>query len=590
MSRPNYWPAAGELLASDNSSSSRGAFQETYFERLLRVKAEQAAAAPVDAAQNCEFRLRGEDTLLTILDPSPWSGLPPPVAKAPTAPSSSVRFKQLLDAKLAAEKTRGATVIRPMPVMPAESMNAILQLTSSDTVFNSSFTGSNYTSKTRSPMDTPYIKVEPTPIPQNYASTFPTAHGYPAVDPAIAQTDFNNALPLRQPIGDYSENVQFKFPTYLEGDMPTAQHQFPSSPYIPIPVRNAPVYDSTYGMQNQPMWSSSQAACEWAMPAPTPQHDARMMSRKPNSYPGHWQSEVEPGLSSSASSTGSLAQRMPITPQSACQQLYETEYASHPVQQSWDCKPSLQMLAEACPTRSPVDSHLSVNRSPHSVGRSPVTPRDSVNSDLSGVQFYGATMYSSMNGSGSGPGQNNYSNGENGGQIPLGNWDGQPSAGGANGHGGHEDNGDDILASFALDGKGGGGGDEEKPKKLPLACHFCRGRKLKCDGQRPSCSHCAKRNHPCVYDDNVRRRGPGKRTKEMRDRTAREAEAAGMINANSTSTSASLGTGGGPGPSTLSEAVKKGKKRKSESDELEGLDEKRPRKDDDLNGGFGSAA
>ncbi|BEJ12268.1 hypothetical protein CspHIS471_0207280 [Cutaneotrichosporon sp. HIS471] len=68
----------------------------------------------------------------------------------------------------------------------------------------------------------------------------------------------------------------------------------------------------------------------------------------------------------------------------------------------------------------------------------------------------------------------------------------------------------------------------EKPKKLMLACHFCRGRKLKCDGSRPTCHHCAKRSLACTYDEQVRRRGPGKRTKEMRERAAREAEQAGI--------------------------------------------------------------
>ncbi|KAF8999872.1 hypothetical protein BDQ17DRAFT_1360612 [Cyathus striatus] len=37
------------------------------------------------------------------------------------------------------------------------------------------------------------------------------------------------------------------------------------------------------------------------------------------------------------------------------------------------------------------------------------------------------------------------------------------------------------------------------PKRTPMACQFCRGRKLKCDGMRPSCSNCNKRGYPCVY-------------------------------------------------------------------------------------------
>ncbi|KIJ90306.1 hypothetical protein K443DRAFT_116772 [Laccaria amethystina LaAM-08-1] len=38
------------------------------------------------------------------------------------------------------------------------------------------------------------------------------------------------------------------------------------------------------------------------------------------------------------------------------------------------------------------------------------------------------------------------------------------------------------------------------PKRTPMACQFCRGRKLKCDGNRPSCSNCNRRNLPCQYN------------------------------------------------------------------------------------------
>ncbi|GJJ14543.1 hypothetical protein Clacol_008808 [Clathrus columnatus] len=46
-----------------------------------------------------------------------------------------------------------------------------------------------------------------------------------------------------------------------------------------------------------------------------------------------------------------------------------------------------------------------------------------------------------------------------------------------------------------------------------VACHFCRGRKLKCDGRRPTCGHCSLRSLACAYDDFIRRRGPGKKEK-----------------------------------------------------------------------------
>ncbi|KAF9484192.1 hypothetical protein BDN70DRAFT_826129 [Pholiota conissans] len=37
------------------------------------------------------------------------------------------------------------------------------------------------------------------------------------------------------------------------------------------------------------------------------------------------------------------------------------------------------------------------------------------------------------------------------------------------------------------------------PKRTPMACQFCRGRKLKCDGNKPSCGNCDRRGYPCNY-------------------------------------------------------------------------------------------
>ncbi|TDL26319.1 hypothetical protein BD410DRAFT_716734, partial [Rickenella mellea] len=37
------------------------------------------------------------------------------------------------------------------------------------------------------------------------------------------------------------------------------------------------------------------------------------------------------------------------------------------------------------------------------------------------------------------------------------------------------------------------------PRRTPMACLFCRGRKLKCDG-RATCSHCHRRSLVCIYE------------------------------------------------------------------------------------------
>ncbi|EIW57666.1 uncharacterized protein TRAVEDRAFT_29680 [Trametes versicolor FP-101664 SS1] len=36
------------------------------------------------------------------------------------------------------------------------------------------------------------------------------------------------------------------------------------------------------------------------------------------------------------------------------------------------------------------------------------------------------------------------------------------------------------------------------PRRTPMACTFCRGRKLKCDG-RSICANCNRRGLPCTY-------------------------------------------------------------------------------------------
>ncbi|CCM03490.1 uncharacterized protein FIBRA_05624 [Fibroporia radiculosa] len=70
--------------------------------------------------------------------------------------------------------------------------------------------------------------------------------------------------------------------------------------------------------------------------------------------------------------------------------------------------------------------------------------------------------------------------------------------------------------------------ENERPRKISrkteVACHFCRRRKLRCDGQRPTCRHCMQRGFVCEYADRPRRRGPGKAPKGSK-RGARQTSA-----------------------------------------------------------------
>ncbi|KAJ7484846.1 hypothetical protein B0H11DRAFT_2018961 [Mycena galericulata] len=44
-----------------------------------------------------------------------------------------------------------------------------------------------------------------------------------------------------------------------------------------------------------------------------------------------------------------------------------------------------------------------------------------------------------------------------------------------------------------------------------IACRPCRGRKIRCDSNRPSCNNCLRRKNECIYDSAPKRRGPDKR-------------------------------------------------------------------------------
>ncbi|KAL0581253.1 hypothetical protein V5O48_000736 [Marasmius crinis-equi] len=65
-------------------------------------------------------------------------------------------------------------------------------------------------------------------------------------------------------------------------------------------------------------------------------------------------------------------------------------------------------------------------------------------------------------------------------------------------------------------------GPSSKPKKVIVACGFCRKRRIRCDGNRPSCFQCLSReDQECHYDAFPRRRGPGKANKGSRGAKAK---------------------------------------------------------------------
>ncbi|KAJ6613292.1 hypothetical protein B0H10DRAFT_2049045 [Mycena sp. CBHHK59/15] len=64
---------------------------------------------------------------------------------------------------------------------------------------------------------------------------------------------------------------------------------------------------------------------------------------------------------------------------------------------------------------------------------------------------------------------------------------------------------DALSSGFSSRGSGPRSA-KQRSKKITVACNFCRSRKLKCDGGRPSCSQCMKRSNTCDYMPQNKRR------------------------------------------------------------------------------------
>lgn len=76
----------------------------------------------------------------------------------------------------------------------------------------------------------------------------------------------------------------------------------------------------------------------------------------------------------------------------------------------------------------------------------------------------------------------------------------------------------DLSQQPPRQGENGGGEERESPsgegangqvpKPKRIACVLCRKRKLRCDGNKPSCGTCTRLQHDCSYDEVRRKSGP----------------------------------------------------------------------------------
>ncbi|KAJ7044171.1 GTP binding protein [Mycena alexandri] len=73
------------------------------------------------------------------------------------------------------------------------------------------------------------------------------------------------------------------------------------------------------------------------------------------------------------------------------------------------------------------------------------------------------------------------------------------------------------------------GSARQRSKKITVACNFCRSRKLKCDGGRPSCSQCMKRSNTCDYMPQNKRRGNPRPSNSVGEGPSGESDSADEI-------------------------------------------------------------
>ncbi|ORX33842.1 hypothetical protein BD324DRAFT_638833 [Kockovaella imperatae] len=426
----------------------------------------------------------------------------------PSSAVTSLRFSQLLDAKLAAEGpqsgTNGTGSMFYPPMNPTSQHSGTW---SSARTPDASHSGLRNLQQSAWPLNAPTdpsqgINQKPTASSHHMA---PTQH---LARDAMQSLAYHAQSPVH--IAETTPH-----PPQSIGTPPTWPQMFEHSPYMQM-VNASENKGRPIGPLSQQASAEMPPYMQWGTGADP------NWSMAANGVPRPWQNDQ----------SGDLSQNPTPAPVPMAS-LAPTPTLTHKTSSSID---SLDRAPMTPPVLFPLqgNEHMYPSADPAPMGYPMHTASDVPSNGDIGAGYIGVGQ--NRNGSGSGSG----ANGD--GDMPSGFGNDQ---GDDHGDNGENNGGGGGSGGDGQDGENGGPPTSRKRVKLPLACHFCRRRKLKCDGKRPECDNCLKRGEECIYDDHVRRRGPGKRTKEMRDKAAREAVEAGMTNPNS------AGGNGIAGPSDL---------------------------------------
>lgn len=419
--------------------------------------------------------------------------------------SASSRFEQLVRTKLAAEQQTADEARAPVFAAPAGFNDALAKMQSAETVFNTGFVRQHY-NNTSSPVEKkshPPVPVSgPSSAPQSFYSYAP-----PSQERSSLDTDPNNsgATPHDPNCGGLGyEELTANFRSIITARInnmyaTTIRAQGNNETPIPEATKLSQPYQ-TY--QLSPVNPANNSASYHHLAQPmnmSPSPSASQVPTTPSyKYGSSWNepqpADIKPAFSTCHNTAYPFIWN--VTPPQS-NQAHAPVYTGgtpslHSASDSMDSGMSVSPMTPKLPTYSQLALQVDV-KPVISPALSTVSLPQSETSSLSFAR-YGPALFANMNGqpqytSASGE---NHTNGSNGGGMYDGSHGmNSSSIDGTNGLGdlgfpqengngsGDGDGNDDSQNGDDGSGNPGPSGPTPRGKKLPLACHFCRRRKLK---------------------------------------------------------------------------------------------------------------